>query len=180
MSARTKELGLFPFGTILRRTLPLGIAFVLMLALIVGAWDIDKWSDVPVERIIAFASITFVLAILAAAFMAWDSRRDRRRWAVSASEELISISDEKGRTTAIPTSALQIVVAVASQTAWRDDLDIVLFDDCDEPLISFPLVASGGDAFIKWLSGMRGFDATEFAAAETSGGSTAHTIWVAD
>jgi hypothetical protein len=180
MSARTKELGLFPLGTILRRTLPLGFAYILMLGLIVGAWEFDKWSTVPVNRAVAFASILFVLGLLAAAWMEWESRRERRRWAVSVSEDLISIVDEKGRTTAIPTSTLQVVVAVASQTAWRDDLDIALFDDCDEPLISFPLMASGGDAFIKWLSGRRGFDATEFAAAEASARSTAHAIWVAN
>ncbi|HET7817538.1 MAG TPA: hypothetical protein VFK58_08185 [Sphingomicrobium sp.] len=180
MSARTTELGFFPLRTILRRTLPLGLASILMLTLIVGVWDIDRWLGVPVERIVAFAAILFVLGMLAGALMEWESRRERRRWAVRVSEDLISIADEKGRTTEIPTSALQVVVAMASHTAWRGDLDIALFDDCDEPLILFPLVASGGDAFIKWLSSKSGFDATEFAAAETSARSTAHPIWVAD
>jgi hypothetical protein len=153
---------------------------MVFLGLIVGAWDIDKLSAVPVGRIVTFAAILLVLGLLAAASMEWENRRERRRWAVSVSEDLISITDQKGITTAIPTSALDVVVAGASMTAWRDDLDITLFDDCDEELISFPLVASGGDAFIKWLSGKKGFDATEFAAAETSARSTAHVIWVAD
>lgn len=180
MGPRTNELGFFPLSTLLRRTLPIGFASMLMLALIVGAWDIEKWSGVPVERIVAFVAILVLAGILAAALMEWGSRRERRRWAVRVSEGSISIADEKGRTTAIPTSGLQVVVAMASQTAWRDDLNIALFGDCDEPLISFPLVASGGDAFIKWLSAKSGFDPTQFAAAKSSARSTAHAIWVAD
>lgn len=180
MSARTNDLGLFPLGTILRRTLPLGLASILALSLIVGVWDIDSWSGVQVGRIVAFAAILSVVGTLAAALMEWESRKERRRWAVRVSGDLISIADEEGKTTEVPTSTLQVVVAVASQTVWRDDLDIALFDDCDEPLISFPLVASGGDAFIKWLAGRRGFDAMEFAAAQASARSTAHAIWKAD
>ena len=177
MSAR-KDLGLFPLGTIVRRMLPLGLASILLLALIADV-DIDKWLDVPLERIVAFAAILIVLGMLMAALMEWETRRERRRWVVRISGDLISITDQKGRTTEVPTSALQAVVAVASQTIWRDDLDISLFDEWDEPLISFPLVASGGDAFIRWLSGRKGFDATEFAAAEASARSSAHAIWVA-
>ncbi|HVM21724.1 MAG TPA: hypothetical protein VM308_00285 [Sphingomicrobium sp.] len=180
MSARTEELDMFPLGTIFRRTLPLGFASILMLSLILGAWDTDQWSGVPVNRIVAFASIVFVLGLLAAVLMEWESRRERRGWTVTLSEELISIADEKGTRTELPTSSIHVVVAVASQTAWRNDLDIALFDHCDEPLISFPLVAVGGDAFIELLSCKRGFDAAAFAAAKASCRSTGHAIWVAD
>lgn len=180
MIARRRELGLFPLGTILRRTLPLGFASMLMLALIAGLWDVEKWSGGPVERILTFFAILVILGMLAAVLMEWENRRERRRWAVHVSEDLISIRDEKGRTTDVPKSAIQLVVAVASQTAWRDDLDIALFDELDEPLILFPLVASGGDTFVKWLSGKRGFDTSEFAAAEASARSAGHVIWMAD
>lgn len=180
MIARARELGLFPLGTILRRMLPLGFASMLMLALTVGVWDVEKWSGVPVERTVAFFAFLFILGMGAAALMEWENRRERRRWAVHVSDDLISIVDEKGRTTEVSTSALQMVVAIASQTAWRDDLDIAPFDESDEPLILFPPVASGGNAFVKWLSAKRGFDSSEFAAAEASTRSAAHLIWMAD
>lgn len=149
MNARTEELGLFPLGVILRRTLPIGFAGTLMLALIFGAWDLEPWSGIPIGRIIAFAAILVVLGMLGAALLEWESHRERRRWTVSVSEELISIAAEKGRAQAIPISSLQVVVAMASLTAWRDDLDIALFDHGDEQLASFPFVASGGQTFIE-------------------------------
>ena len=152
-----RDLGLFPARTILRRLLPLGLGSMLILAVIGEVWDVEKWSRVPVARAVAFGALIVVFGLLMAALMEWENRRDRRRWAVHVFDDLISIVDERGKRTEVPKSALDLVVVVASQTAWRDDLEIVLFAESDEPLISLPLIAEGADDLVEWLSRRKGF-----------------------
>jgi hypothetical protein len=60
--------------------LPLSLGLTVMLALIVGEWDVDRWSGVPVERVLAFLVILLILGMLAAAMMEWEMRSERRRW----------------------------------------------------------------------------------------------------
>jgi hypothetical protein len=151
-----------------------------MLSLIVEPWDLGKWSGVPPERIAVFAASLFICGLLAAGLIQWEHRKERRRWAVCVSDELVSIVDDKGRKTDIPVAALELIVATSSQSIWRGDLSIALFDESNEPLILFPLIASGGDNFIQWLSERKGFRSTEFADAKATGRSTGQVIWEAD
>jgi hypothetical protein len=179
MTERPKGAGLFPMRIIFRRMLPISLAFALLFALIGGLWDLERWSEMSLGWVIFFVAVILLGGLLCAASIEWDNRRERRRWSVQVSNDLVSVADEKGRTTAIPTSDLQLVLAMGSQSAWREDLEIALFDESDEPLIMFPLVAQGGDNFVEWLATRKGFDPGEFAAARASDKSAAHVIWMA-
>lgn len=179
MTERPKDAGLFPLRIVLRRMLPISLALMLLFALIGRPWDLERWSDIPLGWVIVFVAVALVGGLLGAASIEWDNRRERRRWLVQVSDDLVSIADEKGRATAIPTSDIQLVVALGSQSAWREDVEIALFDESDEPLIMFPLVAQGGDNFVQWLAARKGFDPSEFAAARASEKSAAHVIWMA-
>ena len=174
-----RELRLFPLRVILRRTLPVALAMMLVFALI-AAWDLERWSDIPLEWAVAIVAFILVAGTIGAASIEWDSRRERRRWSVKVSDDFVSITDDKRRPTEIPISNLQVIVAMGSQSAWRDDLSIALFDESDEPLLVFPLVAKGSDRFVGWLEARDGFRASEFTAARESANSAAHVIWMAE
>lgn len=171
---------MFPLGILIRRLAPMTLLMMVLLALITGPWELERWSHVPPRNIAAAVAVLLLASVAAAALAEWENRRERRRWTVEVRDGLISVADEKGRTTEMPTSALELVVATSSLSAWRDDLDLALFDERDGPLISFPLVASGGDRFIEWLSSEGGFQPGELAAVRASARLDSRPIWSAD
>jgi hypothetical protein len=132
---------------------------MLILALIAGAWDLSRWRGVAPLHIAGFAGFLLLAGFGSAALMEWEQRKEGKRWAVSLSPEAVSIKDEKGRSTSVPLSELELVVVTSSQSMWRDDMDISLFDQSGEAAISFPLVAAGGEEFVQWLSARKGFRA---------------------
>lgn len=153
------------------------LACVILLALIQRAYKADFWSSISPSRLPALALILGVGGLAGAALIIWDMKREARRWSVTVTRDEVQVVDDAGITLDIPLADLRSVIATTSFRLWRNDIDLALFDDGDEALVSFPLLAAGADDFLAWVSDKRGYQPGELAKAKASARGGAFVIW---
>jgi len=87
-------------------------------------------------------------------------------WSVGFVNGDIVTSDGQGTERKLPLSTLRrVVVATDDSGPWGADVVFLLYSSDPEPAAIFPLEASGGDDFVKWLSAQPGYQDRELAKA---------------
>lgn len=173
------KLAYFPVSAIIRRSLLRYLLATVLLFIGIVPWDFDKWRRILLERDLALFAFILVAGAVVVAYWQWSERRERQRWSVGVIGELISVTDEKGVLMRTWVSDLDMVAALSSDSPWRDDLDIGLYDR-DGSVVTFPLIASGGEDFLSWFSGLEGFQSDELATVRASTRACSRIIWESD
>lgn len=155
------------------------LACVVLFALIQGAYKADFWANVSSDPIPALVLILGVGGVACASVILWDIKREARKWSVTVSNDEVQIVDEAGITSQVPLADLRLVIAATGFSLWRGDVSLYLFDDGEEALVSFPLLATGAEDFLVWLSNHHGYQHGELAKAQASTRGGAYLIWVA-
>jgi hypothetical protein len=153
------------------------VTCVILFALIQGAYRSDFWSRMSLDRIPALVAIFGTVGVACAALLLWDMKREARKWSVKITNDEVQVADHAGAKTHVPVSDLRLVIAATGFSLWRNDVSLALFDEGDDALVSFPLLAAGADSFLAWLSRRPGYQHGELAKAQASARGGGYVIW---
>lgn len=108
----------------------------------------------------------------------YDPPPPEARWVVAVDGEAIQVTDETGGTRAVAKAELSgVAIETNDSGPWGADVWWLLFGADDEPACAFPMGATGEQAAVDYLSGLRGFDHGEMIEAMRSTDNALFPVW---